>query len=441
MNTVELISKKQRGEVLSTSELQWILDGFLQGDIPDYQMSAWLMAVFFKGLHIEETATLTSLYKNSGKSLSFSSPYVADKHSTGGVGDKTSLILAPILAVCGVFVPMISGRGLGHTGGTLDKLESIKGFNTQLSLKTLCTQVEKIGLGLVGQTKELCPADKKIYALRDVTGTVSSIPLICASIMSKKLAEGIKVLVLDVKFGSGAFMESYEQAKDLALQLKHIGESQNLKVAVLLTNMNQPLGRFSGNVLEVKECIDILQNKNYVYEGRDLYKETRELSLQLAVHALKTVKNISFEEAFSLCAEALSSGKAYDKFVELCLMQGAECNSEGLVLVSKGAEVVTKDILSTESGFLQAIDVKALGYLNVELGAGRKKVTDVVDPEVGFEMKSFLGQKIKKGDSLLTIYARSQDSISFLENRFLKAFSIGKIPLKTKPLIAEVLPA
>jgi len=285
----EIIKAKRNGEVLSAEDINEFIQGYAQGAIPDYQMSALLMAIFFRSMNKEETLALTKAMLYSGETVDFSSVpgFKIDKHSTGGVGDKTSLILGPIVAAAGVPVPMISGRGLGHTGGTLDKLESIPGFNTQKSLEEFVQLVRENLICFIGQTKEICPADKKIYALRDVTATVESLPLICASIMSKKLAEGIDGLVLDVKHGSGAFMKTLENAEELAVNLMTIARGYGKKVSALLTNMDQPLGRYAGNSLEVEECVAIMKNESFIGPaGYDLYEDTRELSLRLSSQML-----------------------------------------------------------------------------------------------------------------------------------------------------------
>ena len=321
----ELIKKKRSGLEHTREEIEFIIHGFTAGLLPDYQMSAWLMAVYFKGMTPKETASLTEVMLHSGRVLDFTNAksLAVDKHSTGGVGDKTSMILAPIAAAAGCTVPMIAGRGLGHTGGTLDKLESIPGFNVFLSLDQFAAQVKSIGVAIIGQTGEICPADKKIYALRDVTATVESFALICASIMSKKIAEGIGALVLDVKFGSGAFMKTLEEADQLATKLMDIGTAHGKKVAVLLTDMEQPLGRFIGNSLEIAECVAILKNDEFMGRGRDDFEDCRELSLALAGQMIwLSGLASSADQGYEKARKVLEDGSAYAKFEDICRAQG-----------------------------------------------------------------------------------------------------------------------
>ncbi|MEM7646805.1 MAG: thymidine phosphorylase, partial [Pseudomonadota bacterium] len=310
----EIIKQKRNKKELSFEELKYFIDGYTQDQIPDYQMSSLLMAIFLNGMSIRETSDLTKIMLESGVQVSFSeSMKPVDKHSTGGVGDKASLILAPIVAACGVPVPMMSGRGLGHTGGTLDKLESIPSFNVSLKLDRFQEMVEQTALSFIGQTKDICPADKKIYALRDVTGTVESLPLICASIMSKKISEGIRGLVLDVKVGSGAFMKTMEQARALADQLIAIGQNNGLEVTALISNMNQPLGRYVGNSVEVKECISILKRETQESFHYKDFADTEALSLELSAHMVSLGLNRSLEDCRSMTLEVLNNGKAFEK--------------------------------------------------------------------------------------------------------------------------------
>lgn len=400
----ELIKKKRAGLAHTAAEIFFLVRGYTKGEIPDYQMSAWLMAVCFSGMTAEETAVLTQAMLDSGRKLDFSRlEHVAvDKHSTGGVGDKTSLILAPIVAAAGVPVPMISGRGLGHTGGTLDKLESIPGFNTSLSIEIFSKQVIEIGLALAGQTSEICPADKKIYALRDVTGTVESLPLICASIMSKKLAEGIGALVLDVKFGSGAFMKTFAQAEDLTNRLMAIGKAHGKRVSALITNMEQPLGRFIGNSLEVGECLAILKGESYL--GRNDFDDCVELSLALSGQMIWLGGRAdSPEHGLSLAQDLLKSGRAYQVFKRVCQAQGGDI--DGLPLARGRYDVLASSLLGAKkSGYIESYDTEKIGLAAIALGAGRKKSSDAVDPTAGFEMHFKLGDEVKHGDRLFTIY-------------------------------------
>ncbi|MBE8162422.1 MAG: thymidine phosphorylase [Bdellovibrionaceae bacterium] len=436
-NPVELILKKQSGKHHSDEELSFLINAYAKGLMPDYQFSAWLMSVFFKGMNEQEVSQLITLYKDSSATLKLNSSVAVDKHSTGGVGDKTSLLVAPIVAACGLDVPMITGRGLGHTGGTLDKLDSIEHFNTQISLEEMTSQVKEINVAVIGQTPEICPLDKKIYALRDVTGTVASIPLICASILSKKACEDLKALVLDVKFGSGAFMQNYKDSKRLAIALKKAGEKFGMKITALLTNMNQPLGRFSGNALEVKECFDILNNQTCIEKDYDFYQPTKELSLQLSAHMLSlTLPNTSVEQGYKKCKHALESGLALQKFNALLVAQG--CKKTFLPNQLPQAKCHYK-ITSTEEGFVESINTRSLGFLNIALGAGRKAITDKIDYAVGFEMHCYIGQYVKKGQSLMRLHLNKEEQGKELEEQFRQAFQFSKTEVQEEPLIKEIL--
>lgn len=433
----QFIKKKREGFAHSPEEIQSFIQQFLDGTVANYQMSAWLMAIFFQGASPMETSTLTKVMKNSGSVLNFglakdNHSYV-DKHSTGGIGDKTSLILAPIVAASGISVPMIAGRGLGHTGGTLDKLDSIPGFQTRLSKKEIEIQVQKINLAIVGQTSDICPVDQKLYALRDVTATVDSPPLICASIMSKKLAEHLDALVLDVKFGNGAFMKDLKEAKALANLLIHSGDSNNIRTIALLTNMNQPLGRYLGNALEVKECIDILKGQTCVENGIDFYKDTQDLSLRLAGHMIHMGnKASSLEEGVAKATDILSSGKAYDKFLELCEHQGPG-QIDKLYLTDKIYE-----IKSSEHGFVNQIDTEKLGWIAVEIGAGRKYADDKINPSAGIEWCCKIGQEIKKGQTIAKVYCEDPEKAKEIHSCISQVITFGD-PCPPIQLIAETL--
>jgi pyrimidine-nucleoside phosphorylase len=397
----ELIKKKRNGAAHAPAEISFLIDSYSRGSLPDYQMAAWLMAVYFSGMSAEETAVLTEAMLHSGRQLDFSSlgSIAVDKHSTGGVGDKTSMILAPLVAAAGVHVPMIAGRGLGHTGGTLDKLEAIPGFRVGLSLDEFDQQVRTLGVAIIGQTEEICPADKKIYALRDVTATVESLPLICASIMSKKLAEGIGALVLDVKYGSGAFMKTPDQALELAEKLMAIGTAHGKKVAALITNMEQPLGRFIGNSLEMGECIAILKNEKYLTRGPEDFSDTTELTLELASYMIWLGgKAKSAQEGLLLAREVLATGKAFAMFEKMCRAQGGD--------LSKIPVARTRvDVIAASSGYVGAIDTEKVGLAALILGAGRMQKTDLVDPTAGMEIHRKLGDPVAKGDCLYTLFA------------------------------------
>lgn len=401
MLAAEIIKKKRNALPLTDEEIKFFINGYTKNEIPEYQMSALLMAIYFQGMTTEETLSLTKTMLHSGITVDTSSiaGFKVDKHSTGGVGDKTSLILGPIVAGCGLAVPMISGRGLGHTGGTLDKLESIPGFNTQQSLEKFIEITKKVGTCFIGQTSDICPADKKIYALRDVTATVESLPLICASIMSKKLAEGIDGLVLDVKFGTGAFMKTAEKAEELAKNLMAIGQGYGKKVVSVLSSMDQPLGRFSGNAWEIFECLEIMKNKKSMgTDGYDMYEDTRELSLQLSAQMIfMSGKTKTISEAYAQALECLVSGRALKIFEEMCLLQSG--NTEKLVLSKHSLSVNAE-----ESGFLKSFNVEKIGIAGILIRAGRQVTTDKIHPTSGIEFHKKIGDPVKIGETLFTIH-------------------------------------
>ncbi|MBS1969022.1 MAG: thymidine phosphorylase [Bdellovibrionales bacterium] len=400
----EIIKAKRNGGTLSPEQIEEFILGYARGRIPDYQMSALLMAIYFKGMTADETLSLTKAMLHSGEIVDFSDipGFKVDKHSTGGVGDKTSLILGPVVAAAGIAVPMISGRGLGHTGGTLDKLESIPGFNTQLDLQTFKKMIAKHQICFIGQTKEICPADKKIYALRDVTATIESLPLICASIMSKKIAEGIDGLVLDVKYGSGAFMKRPEDAEELAKKLMGIAQGYGKKVVAMLTNMDQPLGRFAGNSLEVEECVEIMQGKEHRF-----YHDTRELSLWLSAHMLHMSGKVkTADDGYKLATEMLVSGKAYKKFEELCSI-----HSGNLSALPKPKYKIT--IPAEKSGFVSAFNTESIGVAGILIKAGRAVTTDVIAPTAGIEFHAKVSDSIQAGEPIYTLHG---DDLQLLES-------------------------
>jgi pyrimidine-nucleoside phosphorylase len=398
----QIIEKKSKGKELSNEEIIFFIDCFTNGSIPDYQMSALLMAMFIKGMTTEETLALTKTMLESGERMDFShlDGFVADKHSTGGVGDKVSLILAPILGALGVHIPMISGRGLGHTGGTLDKLESIPGFNVNLSNEQFKSMVENDFVSLIGQTGNICPADKKLYALRDVTATVRSIPLITASIMSKKIAEGINGLVLDVKVGNGAFMTAYKDAQKLAESLVSVGKQYGIKTVALLTDMNQPLGNAIGNWLEVEECIECLKGKG----PEDLMDVT--LALGAEILKMRDPK-LLMEDAIKMQMDVLESGTAMDLFVKITKIQGGDV-SVLLDPKTRGESPAKMDVIANQDGYFESVRTMDLGFAAIELGAGRKTMTDEIDPLSGFIIHKKLGDKIARGDVMMTIYAKDE---------------------------------
>ena len=392
MNIVEIINKKRVKEELSKEELSFAFNGYLNGSIKDYQMSSLLMAICINGMNKRETYDLVDIFIKSGDVLDLSSiPGIkVDKHSTGGVGDKVTLIIGPIVAACGVCVPKMSGRGLGHTGGTIDKLESIKGFNTNLTEEEFINQVKKIGIAVTGQTKNLCPMDKVIYALRDVTGTVSSIPLIATSIMSKKIAGGADKILLDVKVGDGALMKTISDAKDLARLMEEIGKFYHREVVCEITDMNTPLGDNIGNSLEVIEAMDILNGKK---------GHLRDLCIDVSSKMVSMSKGISEEEAKDKVLEVLDNKKAFNKFLEFVKAQGGDIDS--LEISSK-----TIDIKSPTSGIIKKIKALQLGELSLMLGAGRINKEDVIDHRVGIVLKKHLNDKVSVGDILCTLYVK-----------------------------------
>jgi pyrimidine-nucleoside phosphorylase len=418
---VELIRRKRDGQELTREEIEAIVAGYTRGDFPDYQVSAFLMASLIRGLSKAETAALTEAMLSSGQTLDFSDlPAVkVDKHSTGGVGDKTSLLLSPIVAAAGLYVPMISGRGLGHTGGTLDKLEAIPGFSVNVSLGEFRNILRNVGCAMIGQTAEIAPADKKLYALRDVTGTVESPYLICASIMSKKLAEGIDALVLDVKTGSGAFMKDPRDAEFLAELMVETGQRMGKKVVALLTDMDQPLGRYIGNALEVEECIQILRGE--VIGNQDLVELTHELAAWMFYLGGRCA---SVAEGCQLSVELLANGKAMAKFRELIRAQGgnpAVCDDTSLLPKAKFAV----DILAGRKGFVHSIDCEQMGYASLVLGGGRLRKEDAVDPAVGIVLHKKVGDAVRAGDPICTVHYNDEKKFNEARNMImLKAYEI-----------------
>jgi pyrimidine-nucleoside phosphorylase len=433
MNPVEIIKKKRSGEKLTRTELEFFIKNFLDGTIADYQMSALLMAVFFRGMEEEETTILTEQMLHSGVVVDLSEiPGIkVDKHSTGGVGDKVSLILAPLVAACGVPVPMISGRGLGHTGGTLDKLESIPGFNVNLSLAEYKNVIREIGLVMIGQTKEIAPADKRMYALRDVTATVESIPLISGSIMSKKLAEGIDALVLDVKSGRGAFMQTFEQSVTLANSLVRIGTMMGKRTLGFITAMNEPLGFAIGNWLEVVECIECMRGKRV----GDLLEVTYVLSGAMLMLGGKAK---TLDEGTDKCKEAIANGTAYEKFLQLVKKQSGDVSFiENVEKYPKSKFAV--EVVAKESGFVTQIDSLELGLSSISLGAGRMKVDDVLDMKAGIMLKKKVGDEVKQNEPLAIFYTDNSSVLDSAKERIQKAFTIGKERPKKEKLILAIV--
>jgi len=432
---VELIAKKRDGYEHSRDEITRIVSAFVAGEMPDYQMSAWLMAVYFRGMSESEMVALTEAMLRSGEVLRLDEvPGVkVDKHSTGGVGDKVSLALAPLVASVGVPVPMVAGRGLGHTGGTLDKLEAIRGFRTDLDAKSFARVVRDVGAAIIGQTKEIAPADKRIYALRDVTATVESIPLIVASILSKKLAEGIDALVLDVKVGRGAFMKDRASARALAEALVRTGTGAGKKVVALLTDMSAPLGRTIGNALETREAIELLNDGGP--------EDLRECTLALGAEMLLLAgKAESTEAARSLLEAALRDGRALRTFERLVEAQGGDASVVRDPSLLPRARFVV-DLPSPTSGYVVGIDALELGLVAVALGAGRTKAEDAVDPAVGIELLRHQGEAVNQGEPLVRLHLRDEVDARRHEARILGAYTIEAAPPAPTPLVLERITA
>jgi len=405
MRAVDIIMKKREGGELSREEISFLIGGFVAGEIPDYQVSAWAMAVFFKGMTPAETASLTEEMLKSGKTIDLSGipgPFV-DKHSTGGVGDKTSLILAPLVAALGIRDPMMSGRALGHTGGTLDKLEAIPGYRTSLSVEEFREIISRDGFAMTGQTKEIVPADRLLYALRDVTGTVESIPLITASILSKKAAEGTKGLVLDVKFGSGAFMKEAAMGEKLARSLVDTGSALGLKVSALLTDMGEPLGNMVGNFLEVEESLDCLEG----HGPEDLMEVTLELAARMAVLGGKAKDPV---EGRQLCEETLKGGKPRELFLQNVKSQGGE-PEKLLEMRGKYRSPFHAELFASAEAYISGIDAWKIGHASVLLGVGRNRTEDSVCPSAGIEFHCKRGSKVKNGDRIMSVYAADKEGL------------------------------
>ena len=466
-----IIQKKRHGHALTEEEIRFFVDEFTHGELPDYQMAALAMAICFQGMNFDETMWLTRAMVESGKVVHWRhaesavgrarppgapTPFYADKHSTGGIGDKTSLIIAPLVAACGVKVPMISGRGLGPTGGTLDKLESIAGFRVSLSLDEFKHVTDKVGCAMIGQTAEIAPADKKLYALRDVTATVSCLPLIVASIMCKKLAENVDGLVLDVKWGTGAFMRTRETSEELGKAMVEVGKRYGKKVVALQTDMNQPLGQKIGNALEVRECIEIMQSGRALptptpsggresnrhsppTEGTgvgsaDLLEVTLALSVEMLLMA-GVAKSVA--DATQMLQKKLANGEALQKFAEMITAQGGDarvCEDVKRLPVAKQ----TRPIAAPKSGFVQSIECDQIGYAVIALGGGRKVAADKVDFGVGFEQPKKTGDAVKAGEPLMIMHYNDDVRAAGAERMVRDAYKIEEKPVTTHlPLIVQ----
>ncbi len=422
MNIIDVINKTKRSVPLTQEEISYLVTDYTNGKIPDYQMSAWLMAVCLNGLTDEETFALTMAMRDSGKVLHLDIPLTVDKHSTGGVGDKTSLVIGPIVAACGVCAAKMSGRGLGHTGGTIDKLESINGFRTDLPLEEFQSVLKQTGFSIISQSDELCPADKKIYALRNVTGTVDSIPLICASIMSKKLAMNADCLVLDVKYGSGAFMKNSEDAKKLGELMERIGTFAGKKCKAVITDMNTPLGSNIGNALEVKEAVETLQGK---VKGR-FY----DVCIELATDMLEIAGKGTNNECRAMAEEAVSSGKALDVLRKTIRLQGGDeriCDDVSLLPRPE----FHYEVRATEDMDIVSFNTEELGMTSLLLGAGRTEKGDRIDPSAGIVMNCSPGDTLSEGDVIMTLYSSFCSDFSNAAVRALNAVEFRSIGVRS----------
>lgn len=424
MRMFDIIQKKKQKQPLTEEEIQWFVQGYVAGDIPDYQASALCMAICLNGMEDAEIFSLTKAMLNSGDQLEWANLFsnVTDKHSTGGIGDKTTLVIAPIAACLGCHVAKMSGRGLGYTGGTIDKLEAIPGYQTTLPFDVFVEQVRRVGVSVIGQSGNLVPADKKLYALRDVTATVDSIPLIASSVMSKKLASGADTIVLDVKMGSGALMQQQEDAVRLAQTMIRIGKQFGRKVSAWITDMSQPLGRAVGNALEVTEACEVLKGQG---EAR-----LTELCVSLAAEMVC----LSQEKPFSLCQElvqdTIASGRAYQKFEEWIDCQGGD-------LSRICSATVTKPVVALRDGFIESIDALCVGKASSALGAGRTAKTDSIDPCAGIVLKSLCGDYVKKGDVLAVLHTSDERLLLQAEQILHTAFTFSEQPVRIKPLILK----
>ena len=431
MRAVDIIQKKRDGGVLTAEEIRFFVAGVTDFSLPDYQAAALLMAILLRGMTAAETSVLTDAMVQSGARVDLSDiPGIkVDKHSTGGVGDKSSIIIAPLVASCGGVVPMMSGRGLGHTGGTLDKLESIPGFRTNLSIDEMRSALAAIGVALIGQSAQIAPADKRLYALRDVTGTIESVPLISASIMSKKIAEGIDALVLDVKCGAGAFMKTPETARELARSLVAIGKSAGVKTQAVLTAMNWPIGFAVGNASEIVECIELLKGNG----RRDLIKNALELSERMLI-VCGAARDRS--EAAAMCRRALDSGRALERLRAIIERQGGNPRViDDYTLLPRAPE--ERVIRAERNGFVTTVDAGLVGRASVVLGGGRNQVEDEIDPGVGIMVPATVGDEVRRGDALLRVLYRSEKRLAQALPLLMQAIHIGEIPPPEMPLVID----
>ena len=432
MLMVDIIRKKRDGGSLTKEEIDFFINGYVKGEIPDYQVSALMMAIFFKGMNDEETGNLTLAMLHSGEKLDLSSikGFKVDKHSTGGVGDKTSLVLTPMVAACNVPVAKMSGRGLGHTGGTIDKLESFKGFSTAISNEQFINNVNTVGISIMGQTKDLAPADKLLYALRDVTATVDNMSLIASSIMSKKLAAGADGIVLDVKSGSGAFMKNDRDAFELAEKMVAIGKHSGVKTMAVISDMDQPLGRAVGNAIEVREAIDTLYGRGP--------EDLKELCLTLGSYMVSFAKNVTPDEARSMLHEVLENKRALDKLADFIEAQGGDRNDvynpDNLPKASK-----TIEFKADRDCYVSSIMSEDIGTASLLLGGGRRSKEDVIDLSVGIYLNKKVGEKCSKGECIATLYGNDDGKLSEGLERLRKAYEFSDTPVETSKLIKGIV--
>lgn len=432
MRMSDLIVKKRDGQALTTEEIRYVVDGYTRGEIPDYQMSAMLMAIYFRGMDRRETLDLTMAMMHSGETLDLSgvSGVKADKHSTGGVGDKTSLVLVPMVASLGVKMAKMSGRGLGHTGGTVDKLESIPGYQTTLSADAFMQQVEDVGVAVIGQSGNLTPADKKLYALRDVTATIDSLPLITSSIMSKKLAAGAHSIVLDVKIGSGAFMKTLEDGQKLAESMVRIGKACGRNVVAVMSNMDIPLGFYIGNALEVREAVEVLRGHGC--------PDLTGVCITLAANMLHLCNGWPIEEATKQAEEAISSGRAFEQMKRWIAAQGGDARVlDDVSLLPQAA--VQYELKAPQAGYIHHMDAQKIGESSAILGAGRKTKDDTIDFAAGIVLKEKTGAKVEQGQTLAVLHTNRPETLADAERVFLEAIRWGTDAPEAQPLIYGIV--
>ena len=429
MIPAELIEKKRDGIELTPREIDWFIHNVMSEKIDDCQISALLMSIYFNGMTKIETKSLVNSMVKSGKRFNFKhlGKYVADKHSTGGIGDKISFILAPLLSSFGIIVPMIAGRGLAFTGGTIDKLESIKNFQTQKNFDSFNNQIDLIGCGIISQSSEICPADKKLYSIRDLTGTIPSFPLICSSIMSKKLAEGLDGLVMDVKVGNGAFMKNFREAKSLGIELKKIGDSFDIDVSITYSNMSEPLGKYAGLKCEIIEAVDCLRGT-----GPD---DVTQLSLDLCANILvQSGISTNKSEAKTLLVKNIENGKALEKFEEMIVAQNGDLND----IYSKNNFARNHlKIKSKETGYIKSINTEKIGWALVEIGCGKKVISDTLDYSAGIKTNYKVGDKIYKGDIVYELFGFNEEKLKTAKKMLTKTFVISEQEQEQKKLIIE----